>query len=129
MIYKFRVRSKNAMGWSVFSNIANIQAASLPANPSVMTTSIDSVTGGVVVSWTAPYNNAQTIEKYQVLIFNKITNDWTEDNTYCNGSDSTILAKRNCTFPMQVLRDTYGYNFGDLVTFKYSAYNTYGWSV
>lgn len=30
---------------------------------------------------------------------------------------------------MQVLRDTYGYNFRDLVTFKYSAYNTYGWSV
>lgn len=119
----------NVLGWSQFSNITSIKAASFPANPSTVTTTIDSVTGGITVSWVAPYNNAQTIEKYQVLIFNKNISDWTEDTLYCNGSNTLIVNQRNCTFPMQVLRDTYGYNFRDLVTFKLRAYNDNGWSL
>ncbi len=35
---------------------------------SAVTTSIDSSTGGIKISWTAPLNNGNTITKYKIEI-------------------------------------------------------------
>jgi len=92
-------------------------------------TTIDPTTGGVFVSWSAPYNNGATISKYSILIYNKINAAWVEDIAYCDGRLPSIVASLRCLFPMSVIRDTYGYNFKDLVTAKLQAYNVYGWSI
>jgi len=53
---------------------------------SPVVTTIDPVTGGIFISWNAPYNNGATISKYNILIYNKATASWDEDLTYCDGS-------------------------------------------
>ncbi len=59
-----KVRAKNAFGWSDFSEILVIKAATWPEIAKPVVTSIDSSTGDVLLSWTAPYHNEQTITKY-----------------------------------------------------------------
>jgi len=49
-----------------------------------VTTSIDSVTGGVKIQWTAPASNSETITKYLIEI-RKSDGTFLEDTTNCNG--------------------------------------------
>lgn len=67
--YKFKVRAKNFFGWSEFSPILDIKAATWPENTQSVTTTIDGSTGGVLVSWLAPYNNAQVLQRYEILLY------------------------------------------------------------
>jgi hypothetical protein len=80
------------------------------------------------VQWDAPYNNEQTINKYEILIFSMSAGDWVEDKVFCDGTSINIISNRDCLFPMSVLRDSYGYSFRELVTFKLRANNQYGWA-
>ena len=59
--YKFKVRAKNFFGWSDFSSIVDIKAATWPEVAETVTTTIESSTGDLQVSWLAPYNNAQVL--------------------------------------------------------------------
>jgi hypothetical protein len=43
----------------------------------VVTTSIDPATGGVVISWTAPNNNSETIDAYNIEILDSTGTVWT----------------------------------------------------
>lgn len=69
------------------------------------------------------------IERYEILIYSVALDTWVEDLTYCDGTANSVLQNRLCLFPMQDLRDTYGYVFRDLVTFKIRSMNAYGWSL
>jgi hypothetical protein len=47
-------------------------------------TSIDPMTGGILIQWTSPFSNAESISKYKIEIFNKAGVP-SEETEYCNG--------------------------------------------
>lgn len=79
-----------------------------------VTTTYDSITGGVKISWVAPNSNTESITKYLIEIYSK-TNVASEDLTNCDGSSSTILSNLQCVIPMERLRTTYALVYPDLV--------------
>ena len=65
--YNFRMRVLNLQGWSSYSNITPIIAASVPGSPSGITTSYDA--SNVKISWTAPASNGGSpITSYTIKI-------------------------------------------------------------
>jgi hypothetical protein len=58
LTYKFKVRAQNFFGWSDFSAILDIKAATIPEISLAVYTSIETLAGAVVIGWDAPYNNA-----------------------------------------------------------------------
>lgn len=50
-VYKFKVRAKNFFGWSEFSNVVDIKAATWPEVAEAVTTQIDDLSGGIIVQW------------------------------------------------------------------------------
>jgi len=65
--YQMRVRAKNVWGWGQFSTILTIKAATRPAKMATKpVTSVDPVTGGVLIEWTAPFSNSQSISQYKI---------------------------------------------------------------
>jgi hypothetical protein len=63
-----------------------------------VSTEIDSLTGGVTLSWSSPHDGFQTIIRYSIEIktFDSL---WYEETTYCDGLDPLVLS---CTIPMSV---------------------------
>ena len=113
-IYNFKVRAKNIHGWGPFSPVGTIKAASSPAQMSAVTTSIDTSTGGVKISWTAPFDNNDAIIGYKIEIFERTGTTATE-HASCNGLDATVISNKYCIVPISVLTTTYGYLFDELV--------------
>jgi hypothetical protein len=90
------------------------------------TTSIDPTTGGLLVSWAAPYDNAQTITAYKVEV--AYGGNWAEETGGCDASDSTVMANMQCIIPLSALRASpFNLVYGDLLQVRVSAYNDYGW--
>jgi hypothetical protein len=67
-----------------------------------VTTSIDIISGGVVILWSAPNSNYDTITAYNVEILNDLGTIWSNEVTNCNGANSIILANLQCVIPMSV---------------------------
>jgi hypothetical protein len=89
-------------------------------------TSLDPATGGLLVSWTAPYDNAQTITAYKIEV--QYGTDWSEETAGCDASDATIMSNMYCIIPLSALRATpFDLVYGDLLQARASAYNVYGW--
>jgi hypothetical protein len=94
---------------------------------STVTTSIDSSTGGVKISWTAPADGSSTITSYSIEIKVKGTSTYTADTTDCNGANALVMSNRYCVIPMSTLTSvTYGYIFDDLVVVRAKAVNAKG---
>jgi len=92
-----------------------------------VTTSIDSTTGGVKISWTAPNSNSYPITSYLIEIADSLTATWTADTTNCDGSSSTVMGNMYCIIPMSTLTSApYGYLFNQLVVVRASATNARG---
>jgi hypothetical protein len=68
-----------------------------------VTTSYDSVTGGVKISWTAPNSNYDSITSYKIEILDSTDTVWNTETTYCDGSNSIILSNLYCITPMSTL--------------------------
>lgn len=51
VFYEFKVRSRNFFGWSEFSDILYVKAATWPTIADPVVTTIDSSTGDIMVSW------------------------------------------------------------------------------
>ena len=64
--YLIKVRAKNFWGWGTFSDTISIKASTVPEKVDSPVTTIDSATGGLTISWTAPYDNADTITEYLI---------------------------------------------------------------
>lgn len=64
--YRFKVKARTSVGYSAYSNELNIQAATMPAAPTLPT--VDFVSDNVEISWVAPYNRGDPIQGYKVLI-------------------------------------------------------------
>jgi hypothetical protein len=64
--YRFRVRARNPFGWGDLSPWLEIKAATLPDTMIPPTTSIDSASGHLRISWVAPHDGSDTITKYTI---------------------------------------------------------------
>lgn len=100
--YKFKVQSRNSVGYSTYSNEVSVLAAQVPDQPATPTTTVSFET--VVVVFSAPYNGGSTITEYQILIRQSDGSTYSQDLTDCNGADSTIIQTRRCTIPFDTLR-------------------------
>ena len=113
-------------GWSEFSNAVIIRAASVPAQMATPTTTIDSTTGGVKISWTAPANNGNTLTAYLIEILDLAETTWST-TTHCDGSTSTIFSQRYCIIAMSALITTpFSLTLDTLVKVRISASNAVG---
>ena len=52
--YQFRVRARNAVGFSPYSTVFSILAATVPSKPASPTTTLSGDSTQVVIDWTAP---------------------------------------------------------------------------
>jgi large repetitive protein len=64
--YQFKIRANNRWGWGEFSSVTTILAAKAPSQVASPSTAIDSSTGGVSITWTAPASNGSPITAYTV---------------------------------------------------------------
>lgn len=122
--YKIRVRASNFWGWSVFSQTISIKASSVPNKVTAPSTSIDTATGGILVSWQQPNSNANPITQY--LVEAKLASElWAK---ICD-STPTVVATMQCVTSMPLYWDaaTYNKQLGELVQFRVSAFNLNGW--
>lgn len=95
-----------------------------------VTTSIDSVTGGVRITWTAPNSNSYPVTAYLIEIADSLTATWNAETTHCDGSSSTVMSNMYCIIPMATLTAApYGYVFDQLVVVRASAKNARGYGL
>jgi hypothetical protein len=66
-VYKFRYRIKNKHGWSSFSPIANIRAATIPAKMSTPTFTVNNEVNLRII-WTEPDTGGNPISAYLLKI-------------------------------------------------------------
>lgn len=90
-MYGFRVSAYNIHGWGQASTPAYLKAAQKPSQIPSVTTSIDASTGNLVISWTTPNNNGDTIFAYHIGVQNKVTSAWSNPAT-CVGTSPTVLS-------------------------------------
>jgi len=127
--YGFRVRARNIFGWGPYSAVTYIKAAREPDVPAAPTTSIDSETGGIAITWTAPDERGDTITAYLIEIANKAGDSWTT-HTSCDGSSPSVIEALRCVVPMSALTEVpFNYVFDDLVVVRVSASNSFGFGV
>lgn len=67
-LYGFRVSASNIFGWGPVSTVSYLKAAQAPSVSTSVVTSIDPVTGGVVIQWAAPTTNGDSIQSYTINI-------------------------------------------------------------
>ena len=122
--YSFRVRAANIHGFGEFSDTVVIKAAGIADQVLTVVTSIDSVTGGVIIDWVAPHDGSESITEYLIEIANTDDETFFEDTTDCGGSDASVTT---CTVPMDTLTQSpFNLAFNQLVLARVSAINTYG---
>lgn len=59
--YGFRVSAYNIHGWGLKSSVASLKAAMKPSTITSITTSIDSISGDLVINWSTPNSNGDDI--------------------------------------------------------------------
>ncbi len=126
--YRFKVRARNLYGWGDFSFFTTVKAANKASIMSAPITSIDSATGHVKISWTAPNNNGDDITAYNVYIGNFDSTTWTIDSTNCGSTTvPSLLTGLYCLVPMSILTASpYSLAFNQLILAKISATNSFG---
>ena len=126
--YSFRLRTRNAVGFSSYSTVFTIVAATVPSQPSAPTTTLSGDSANVVVAWTLPSDvGGLSILSYKLEIKTS-TATFEEDLTNCNAeTGSSILSSRSCTISVIVLR-SYPFNLVDsaTVTARVTATNAIG---
>ena len=125
--YKFRVQAHNIHGWGERSDELVEIASGRPDQPDAATVQI--VNLDVMVSWSAPASNHASITQYLIKFVQVGGVTFTEESTYCDGSQQLILLQRFCLVPHSVLTATpYSLTFDTLIEVKVQALNRNGWS-
>jgi fibronectin type 3 domain-containing protein len=123
--YVFRVSAKNAHGHGTASNTVTLTTATAPGAPGTPTVTLTDTT--IVISWTAGGDNNDAITAYRVKIENS-SGTGVEDTAECDGTDSTIVADRSCTFTMATLLSApYSLSVGAPIIATVEAMNNYGY--
>ena len=108
--YGFALEAVNLYGYGSMSSTISILASSIPQTMTALTTSLSGLTG-IQITFVAPDDMGQTIDKYQIEIYDPTTGLYVEDTTYCNGASSTVISNMYCTFPISFLIATYSYTY------------------
>ena len=126
--FTFRIRGKNMWGWGPYSSLLTSSPSAVPAQMATVYTWIEAERGDVVFNWTAPADNSAAITAYKIEILDKAGSAWSEETTYCNGSNQYVMGNRSCVIPMSVFSAVpLSLALGDLITVRASAYNVNGW--
>jgi hypothetical protein len=56
-----------------------------------------------MISWTAPHNGGDPIDKYLIEIADSTGSVWNTDLTDCDGSSSTVMSNMYCIISMSTL--------------------------
>lgn len=84
------MRAHNAHGWSAsWSSTTGITATYVPDAPLSISTALNNIY--VRITWTAPFNNYESIDKYMILILKSDGTTYQENTAYCDGSNFVIL--------------------------------------
>lgn len=95
--YEFRIRVANVYGYSDWSPISTIQAATIPGT--ITSIGVQIVGTFVQISWSQPTSNYASISMYDIEIKGK-DNSYYQELTDCNGANSLIIATKSCMIPM-----------------------------
>lgn len=66
--YEFKVQARNAYGYSDYSNVALILAASVPSKPVAPVTTWSDANDQVTITWTEPPINGAAVLSYTIYI-------------------------------------------------------------
>lgn len=117
-------------GWGEYSTVLTATPSAAPEQMVAVVTTIEPVTGAVMLSWTPPVDNAAEITAYSIEVLDHDGLVWSEDSTHCDGSTLVIRLARRCTIPMATLTAApFSLERGELVLVRARAYNFNGWSV
>ena len=89
--YNFRLRTSNAVGFSSYSTVFTIVAATVPSQPSAPTTTLSEDSANVVIAWTLPSDlGGLSISSYKVEIKTS-TATFEKDLTNCDAETSSTI--------------------------------------
>jgi len=124
--YKFRLRAKNSLGYGVYSSEVAMTPAATPSTPSAPVTTLDEPYARI--TWSAPSDNGSPITSYTITILQQ-DGSYSEEATYCDGTDPTIISQLYCQVPMiSLAASPYSLSYGDNIKAKVSATNSEGTS-
>lgn len=66
--YQFKIKARNAYGYSFFTNTVSILAAQEPFTPDAPVTTFDTANDNVIVTWVAPDDGGFEISSYTIYI-------------------------------------------------------------
>lgn len=125
--YLFRVQARSAHGISDYSNVLSVLIASKPSRPDAPSTTWSDAADTVTVSWNEPETNGGPITLYQIQIRQSNGLSYSDETSYCDGSQSSIVSANQCVIPVSVLRASpFSLDWGTSVFAKISATNAKG---
>ena len=126
--YNFRLRTRNAVGFSSYSTVFTTIAATVPSQPIAPTTTLSGDSANVVIAWTLPTDLGGLPTSSYIVEIKTSTATFEKDLTNCNAeTSSSILSSRSCTIPVAALRSS-PFNLVDSasVTARVTATNSIG---
>jgi hypothetical protein len=118
----------NKHGWSEFSPILTVLAATAPGAMTAPTLSYSSSGTSIRVAWGAPYDGGSPLTAYSVLIqHGDDPSVYSSEPTYCAGSSLAVRTARWCEIPLATLRaPPFLLTLGQLVYARVAASNVVG---
>jgi hypothetical protein len=90
VVYQFRYRVRNKFGWSnLYSPLLTAITATIPSMVEAPTFTIVNELN-VRIQWVKPYDGGSQIKSY-TLVFKQKDGSFSQDSTYCNGTQPTIV--------------------------------------
>jgi len=123
--YKFKVQSRNSVGYGQLSSEVAILAAQVPDQPSApfTTTSAESI----VITFAAPFNGGAQITAYRVTIRASDDTTYLEDLVNCDASTAEVMTSKRCTIPFDTVRAApFSLPWGSHIWAKVTAINLMG---
>jgi hypothetical protein len=95
-VYEFIIMSRNAIGYSAYSNIIQVRCASVPNPPTNVIAYLYGET--ISVLWTVPYDGGSAITGYNIMILTSNGLTYSKEMTGCIGNDIITILTAQCTF-------------------------------
>ena len=126
--YTFRVKARNAVGYSEWSTPFEITAATVPDSVAAPTATLSGDEESVIIDWEAPADNGgMSILGYRLYIKTHDGN-FVQDASNCDAeTDNIIIQNSACSVPVDGLRQApYALVEGEAVTVKVVSFNVIG---
>jgi hypothetical protein len=106
-MYSFKLRAQNELGWSGWSQVTTIMAASVPSKMNMVTVSTGVISPtNVLISFSAPNTSGSVITGYKIEIQSSDSQFY--ESAVCIGSSESVMNQLSCEVPMpSLLTDPY----------------------